>query len=102
LRWDRHSIRSRHDPSRSGSSIQEDVVDIMPLTRSPATPATRRLRPSGPHCRGGASSMLRLANPASPRLPKAPDLSGWVMRAAGMLGIGAEARPAFAASEFSR
>jgi hypothetical protein len=46
--------------------------------------------------------MLRLANPASPRLPKAPDLSGWVMRAAGMLGIGAEARPAFAASEFSR
>jgi hypothetical protein len=75
----------------------------MPLTRSPAAASSpRRLRPSGPHCRGGASSLLRLANPASLRLPKGPDLSSWVSRAAGMLGIGAEALPAFAASEFGR
>ena len=76
----------------------------MPLTRSPAAPVTRRLRPAGPHCRGGASSLLRLANPATLRLPKAPDLAGWVERAASMLGIGmgAERFPAFAASELSR
>ena len=72
----------------------------MPQTRSQTAPATRRLRPASPHCRGGASSLLRLANPASPRLPKAPELSDWVTRAASMLGLGAETRPAFAASEF--
>jgi len=80
----------------------KDVVDTMPLTRSPAAPVTRRLRPAGPHCRGGASSLLRLANPATPRLPKAPELAGWVERAASMLGIGSERFPAFAASELSR
>jgi hypothetical protein len=71
----------------------------MPLTRSASTP--RRARPAGPHCRGGASSLLRLANPASPRLPKVPDLSGWISRAASMLGVGVERWPAFAASELS-
>ena len=72
----------------------------MPLPRS-ASATPRRNRPAGPHCRGGASSLLRLANPASPRLPKAPDLSGWISRAASMLGVGAERMPAFAASELS-
>lgn len=73
----------------------------MPLTRSPSAPTPRRARPAGPHCRGGASSLLRLAHPASPRLPKAPDLSGWISRAASMLGVGAERLPSFAASELS-
>ncbi len=72
----------------------------MSQNRSQNLPATRRSRPANPHCRGGASSLLRLANPASPRLPKAPELSDWVARAASVLGLGAEARPAFAASEF--
>jgi hypothetical protein len=72
----------------------------MPQTRSQIAPATRRMRPAGPHCRGGASSLLRLANPASPRLPKAPALSDWVQRAASVLGLGAEPRPAFMSSEF--
>lgn len=72
----------------------------MPQTRSQIAPATRRMRPAGPHCRGGASSLLRLANPATPRLPKAPALSDWVARAASVLGVGGESRPAFAASEF--
>jgi len=72
----------------------------MPQNRSPFAPATRRSRPAGPHCRGGASSLLRLANPASPRLPKAPELSDWVARAASVLGIGAQPQPSFAASEF--
>ena len=73
----------------------------MPLTRSTAAVPTRRLRPAGPHCRGGASSLLRLANPATPRLPKAPDLSGWISKAAGMLGVGERRLPDFAASELS-
>jgi hypothetical protein len=73
----------------------------MPLIRSQTAPATRRNRPAGPHCRGGASSLLRLANPAAPRLPKAPDLSGWVSRAAArLLGGSPDRLPAFAASEF--
>jgi hypothetical protein len=73
----------------------------MPLPRSAPAAPTRRLRPAGPHCRGGASSLLRLANPATPRLPKAPDLSGWISKAAGMLGMGEQRFPAFAASELS-
>jgi len=36
----------------------------------------RRHRPAGPRCRGGASSVLRLAQPVI------PSLSGWLGRAA--------------------
>ena len=75
----------------------------MPLIRSQTAPATRRNRPAGPHCRGGASSLLRLANPTTPRLPKVPDLSGWISRAAtSLLGGAPDHMPAFAASEFTR
>lgn len=102
LRCSAHSIRPGGTAPTGPIEDTPDVVDIMPLTRSSPNPAPRRLRPAGPHCRGGASSLLRLANPASPRLPKAPDLSGWVSRAASMLGVGAQHTPAFAASEFSR
>lgn len=73
----------------------------MSLTRSNAAP--RRLRPAGPHCRGGASSLLRLSNPAAPRLPKGSDLSDWVTRAAKrLLGGHSEPWPEFAASTFPR
>ena len=41
----------------------------MPLTRSPNAPALRLNRPARPHCRGGASSLLRLSQSAAPRLP---------------------------------
>jgi len=75
------------------------LFTIMPLTRSPSAPTPRRHRPAGPHCRGGASSLLRLSNAAAPRLPKAPDLAGWIQRAASSLLGGAEQMPAFAASE---
>ena len=76
---------------------------IMPLIRSQTAPATRRNRPAGPHCRGGASSLLRLANPAAPRLPKSADLSDWISRAAAsLLGGPGDQMPAFAASEFTR
>jgi hypothetical protein len=74
----------------------------MPLIRSQPAPASRRHRPAGPHCRGGASSLLRLANPAAPRLPKAPELSDWIQRAATrLLGGGPDRMPAFAASELT-
>jgi hypothetical protein len=74
----------------------------MPLIRSQTAPATRRNRPAGPHCRGGASSLLRLANPAAPRLPKSANLSDWISRAATRLLGAADPTPAFAASEFTR
>jgi hypothetical protein len=60
----------------------------MPLTRSPQASLlskTRLGRPASPHCRGGASSVLRLAQPVAPRLPQPVALSGWMQRAAGAL-----------------
>ncbi|MCW5665063.1 MAG: hypothetical protein KIT35_14635 [Piscinibacter sp.] len=95
------SGRQRHGtPIALAWPTDQDVVETMPLSRSTPAPV-RRLRPAGPHCRGGASSLLRLAQPATPRLPKAPDLSGWISKAAGMLGVGEPRFPAFAASELS-
>ena len=85
----------------AGTQDLPDVVDTMPQTRSPFAPASRRLRPAGPHCHGGASSLLRLSNAAAPRLPTAPALADWVQRAAGVLGLKQDG-PAFAASEFLR
>lgn len=57
----------------------------MPLfhrSTSASSPATRRVRPASPSCRGGASSMLRLAQPAAPRQAS---LSTWLSRAASVL-----------------
>lgn len=88
------------DAAPDPGTQKDVVVTIMPLTRSPSAPAPRRLRPAGPHCRGGASSLLRLSNPAAARLPKAPDLADWIQRAATSL-LGADRMPAFAASEFT-
>lgn len=73
----------------------------MPLIRSTAAPA-RRLRPAGPQGPGGASSLLRLSNPAAPRLPKGAELSNWVTRAAQRLLGGADRMPEFAASTLIR
>lgn len=47
--------------------------------------ALRRARPAGPHCRGGASSVLRLTQPVAPRLPNVLDLESWVSRAGDVL-----------------
>ena len=61
----------------------------MSLHRSPKSifglAAAGRMRPAGPHCRGGASSVLRLAQPLAPRLPNALDLAGWASRAGDVL-----------------
>ena len=60
----------------------------MPLNRTARTSsatAPRRGRPANPSCRGGASSMLRLTQAASTRLPSAPALSDWMSHAASVL-----------------
>jgi hypothetical protein len=57
----------------------------MPLNRSWNTPRAARARPTGPHCRGGASSLLRLTQPGDRRLPTAVELGGWMSRAADVL-----------------
>ncbi|HEX7382823.1 MAG TPA: hypothetical protein VF291_00825 [Burkholderiaceae bacterium] len=70
----------------------------MPL---PVPPTVRRHRPAGPRCRGGASSLLRLAQPAA-------SLAPWVVRAAGSapivaaVGAPAVAGPARASSIITR
>ena len=59
----------------------------MPLTRFAKTAfaTPRRQRPVNPSCRGGASSVLRLAQPGAQRLPNTLDLSDWMSRAASVL-----------------
>jgi hypothetical protein len=58
----------------------------MPLIRQPNPAPAKLNRPARPHCRGGASSLLRLAQPAAPRLPAPLDLTEWLSRAAGAFG----------------
>jgi hypothetical protein len=76
----------------------------MPLTSRPRNSTARRtLRPTGPSCRGGASSLLRLAQPLSGRLPSSVDVGEWVSRAASaLLPVSAAAAPNhFAPSQFT-
>lgn len=73
----------------------------MPLfhrSASSAPHAPRRVRPAGPSCRGGASSMLRLAQPAA---PSPSNLSSWLSRAASVLAPPAAQSLAVRASEFA-
>ena len=72
----------------------------MPLIRTKPTAFARRARPTGPSCRSGASSLLRLAQPTAARLPTAMDLSGWVGRAASIFLPVTGPIAAFAQSEF--
>jgi hypothetical protein len=65
---------------------------------SASTPGSRRTRRAAPSCRGGASSMLRLAQPATPRQG---NLSSWLSRAASVLAPRAEQALAVRPSEFA-
>jgi len=78
----RFSQHPRRRFSGAGPSTPKDVVAIMPLTRSAKTFAPRRARPATPSCRGGASSVLRLTQPAAPRLPSGLELADWMSRTA--------------------
>lgn len=72
----------------------------MPLTRQKSFSTVRRGRPAGPSCRGGASSLLRLAQPEAKRLPGTLDLAEWASRAAAVLMPVTGLHGTFAASEF--
>jgi hypothetical protein len=63
----------------------------MPSIRTTTPAAAKPNRRISPNCRGGASSLLRLAQPSTPRLPAALDLSAWVSRAADAFGRSAAA-----------
>ena len=69
------------------------------LRTASAAPAQARRR-AAPSCRGGASSLLRLAQPAAtPRLPSTQEIGDWVQRAVNVLLP--PRPPAFAPSEFN-
>ena len=57
----------------------------MPNRTARINPTLRRGRPANPSCRGGASSLLRLTQPTSGRLPTTLDLSDWMNHAASVL-----------------
>ena len=63
----------------------------MPSIRTSTATSAKPNRRISPSCRGGASSLLRLTQPSTPRLPAALDLSAWVSRAAGVFGRSAAA-----------
>ena len=86
LRYEDHSCREASHPTSLADKHRKDVV-AMPLSRSAKTSplAPKRARPANPRCRGGASSVLRLAQPAAQRLPTTLDLSDWMSRAASVL-----------------
>ncbi|WP_280153324.1 hypothetical protein [Piscinibacter sp. XHJ-5] len=72
----------------------------MPLkTRIRPATGSRQPRRAAPSCRGGASSLLRLSQPAVTKLPTVEDLGGWIKRAAQALRV--PTVPAFAPSEFT-
>jgi len=82
----RHGL---HPGATHRAPDHKDVVDIM----NPRSHLLRRQRPAGPRCRGGASSVLRLAQPV------VPSLSGWLGRAA-ELAMPLREVPAHAQTDF--
>ena len=57
----------------------------MPHNRFMNTPRAAFTRPAGPRCRGGASSVLRLTQPAGARVPTQLNLTDWLSRAADVM-----------------
>ncbi len=69
-----------------------------PRPRTAASASSRSRRAAAPSCRGGASSLLRLTQPAAPRLPSTQVLGDWVKRAMNVL---LPPKPGFEPTEFS-
>lgn len=63
------------------------------------TPSTRRARPATPSCRGGASSLLRLAQPAAGQ--GGGSVKHWLARAATVLSPAAAEMVTVRPSEFA-
>ena len=71
--------RQRHIDA---GAITQDVIAMLYTPRARITVvATPRSRRAAPSCRGGVSSLLRLAQAAAPRLPSTHALGDWVSRA---------------------
>ena len=68
-------------------------------TRLKPAAGSRPPRRAAPSCRGGASSLLRLSQPATSSLPSTTELGGWISRAVQALKF--PTAPAFAPSEFT-
>jgi hypothetical protein len=62
----------------------------MKTQRSQTALRARTARPTAPRCRNGVSSLLRLSQPDTSRLPRPHLLSDWAGRAAQLLGGGTE------------
>jgi hypothetical protein len=73
-------------------------MSLFHRSASSAPTGQRRTKRANPSCRGGASSMLRLAQPASPRQG---NLSSWLSRAARVLAPPAAQALAVRPSEFA-
>jgi hypothetical protein len=71
----------------------------MSLSKRSRTTAVSKGRRAAPSCRNGVSSVLRLAQPAAPRLPSKIDIESWVSRAANALRL--PQVPQFAPSDFA-
>ncbi|KQU78021.1 MULTISPECIES: hypothetical protein [unclassified Rhizobacter] len=63
------------------------------------TPSSRRARPATPSCRGGASSLLRLAQPAAGQ--GGGSVRHWLARAANVLSPAAAEMVTVRPSEFA-
>lgn len=57
----------------------------MPINRLKNHSRASRIRPAGPRCRGGVSSVLRLAQPAAGLVPTRLNVSDWLSRAADVM-----------------
>jgi len=91
-------VVTRTPTSVVGASTQ-DVVEMSLTKRLRPSTVTHQARRAAPTCRGGASSVLRLAQPAATRFPSSLDIDSWVSRAANALRL--PSVPNFAPSEFT-
>ena len=75
---------AQHPPCANRPGV-EHTKDVVAMNRSLKSVSPRRVRAARLNCRGGASSVLRLAAPVAKRLPTSVELSDWVSRAASAL-----------------
>jgi len=74
-------------------------MSLSKRSRTTAQTASPKARRAAPSCRNCVSSLLRLDQPAAPRLPSKLDIEGWVSRAANALRL--PQVPQFAPSDFA-
>ncbi|MFZ2651665.1 MAG: hypothetical protein WA210_16325 [Burkholderiaceae bacterium] len=71
------------------------------MTHKPSAKGISTRRSNGPSCRGGVSSLLRVARPGALQTPRARRLPNWVQRAAAYFGASVpQAQTSFGVSEY--